>query len=209
MNIHMYPSTFTCESRMLRITGSLAKSNIFDQIHILAMWEEGLPEQETLDATRTVWRVQTPVFGSGGGLIRKTCRFVEWTARCIWKFRGQKITCVNPHSLSMLPLALAFRLLKRCKIVYDTHEFEPETINNHGIRQAVSKVIERCSMPFLERVVVTTDGYGQLYEKRYGIDNVLVVKNYPLRFDEVPPTEGGMKQRLGIPDDELLFVYQG
>ena len=209
VNIHMYPSTFTCESRMLRITGSLVEAEVFEQIHILAMWEEGLPERESLDATRTVWRVRTPLFGSGGGLIRKTCRFMEWTARCLWKFRGQKVACVNPHSLSMLPLALAFRLFMWCKIVYDTHEFEPETINNHGIRQFFSKVIEWCSMPFLDTVVVTTDGYGRLYEERYGIRNVVVVKNYPLRFDSNQAPAAGMKQKLGIPDDALLFVYQG
>jgi glycosyltransferase involved in cell wall biosynthesis len=209
VNLHMYPTTFTNESRMLRITGSLIKAAMFDHIHILAMWDSGLAEKETLDAGRTVWRVRTPLFGSGGGVLRKVCRFIEWTIRCLWLFRGKKVECVNPHSLSMLPLAMAFRLLKRCKVVYDTHEFEPETIECRGLRQVFAKFIERCSMPFIDSIVVTSDGFGRLYEERYGVDNVVVVKNYPLRYQNPERSSPGIKQQLGIPANELVFVYQG
>jgi glycosyltransferase involved in cell wall biosynthesis len=209
LDIHMYPSTFRHESRILRITGSLTEAQMFDQIHILATWEDGLPECEALDETRTVYRVRTPWLGQGGGLIRKTFRFLEWSLRCLKMSRGQHIECVHPHSLSMLPMALAFRLLTGCKVVYDTHEFEPETIDARGVRKLMGKVIERCAMPFLDRIVVTSDGFGQLYEQVYGVDNVVVVKNYPLRHETGSEPGVSLKQRLGIPEDELLFIYQG
>ena len=209
LDIHMYPSSFRHESRILRITGSLCEARVFDRIHILATWERGLPECEPLDANRTVWRVRTPCMGYGGGLIRKTCRFLEWSLRCLNRFRSQDIECVHPHSLSMLPMALAFRVLTGCRVVYDTHEFEPETIEARGVRKLMGKMIERCAMPFLDRIVVTSDGFGRLYEERYGVDNVVVVKNYPLRHQPGQGPDVTLKQRLGIPEDELLFIYQG
>ncbi len=209
IDIHMYPSTFRHESRILRITNSLAQEGLFDQIHILATWGERLPESERLDAIRTVCRVRTSWTGSGGGRLRKALRFLEWTLRCLWKFRAREIDCVHPHSLSALPMALMFRLFKRCKVVYDTHEFESETIACQGLHQRAAKLIERCAMPFLDRIVVTSDGFGRLYEQQYGVSNVRVVKNYPVRSQEAPSEDCSLKRRLGLPGDHMLFIYQG
>ena len=45
MNVHIYPSTIENESRILKITTSLAKARFFKKIEIIGKWRDGLPER--------------------------------------------------------------------------------------------------------------------------------------------------------------------
>lgn len=211
VNLHMYPSSFTHESRMLRITGSLRDARVFQKIFLVALWDEGLPEWEELDETRTVWRVRTRLVPAARGGLWKVLRFLEWTWVALRHFRGAQVACVNPHCLSALPMAYFFRLFKRCKVVYDTHEWESETVEARGIRKRLWPLIEKAVIHHCDTVVVTTDGYGRLYREKYGINNVFVVKNFPLR--RAAQTERirtpMLREYCGLKEGDLLYIYQG
>src|SRR5687768_6150456 len=96
--LHVYPSTFTHDSRILRETKSLAEAGIFDDIHIGAIWQKGLAGHEDLDAHRHVWRV--PLWTARlEGPAAKLLRFAEWYARILWRFWRRPPDFVNCHSL--------------------------------------------------------------------------------------------------------------
>lgn len=58
MNIHIYPSSFTNESRILKIVRSLRSRAVFQRVMVLALWKEGLPRHEVLGEGIEVLRVE-------------------------------------------------------------------------------------------------------------------------------------------------------
>jgi glycosyltransferase involved in cell wall biosynthesis len=207
-NVHMYPSPFTHETRMLRITASLADHGIFDRILVVAaLRTPGTREHERLDAAREVWRVRTVVRRSG--FLTKALNSFEWSLRVLWGLRREPIDCLNPHSLSVLPLAVLIKLFKGCRVIYDAHEIETETTEVVGARKALSRLTERLLIRFVEAVNLTSEGHGAWYRREYGLDNVWVVRNCPYRRTMVPRPPSIFRAKFGIPDGHLVFLYQG
>jgi glycosyltransferase involved in cell wall biosynthesis len=207
-NVHIYPTAFRHESRILRITGSLAGAQVFDRFEVYAMWDEGLPVEEFIDAKRSVWRMRSRI-PRKMGLIAKMLRFCEWTVRGVMRSRNRQLACVNPHSVSALPMAVCLKLLKRCHLVYDTHELETETVEAHGVRKLLGKIVERALIPFADKVVVTTDGYAEWYRSHYKLTNVVTIKNYPLRADRSISSNRTLRDDCNLKPNDILFVYQG
>ncbi len=210
VNLHIYPSTFKHESRMLKETKSVADADLFDQVYIAAIWEDGLEQHERLDEKRQVWRVRLRIDSQQSGLVLKVMRYMEWQARIFLRFRASCVRCVNCHSLPVLPIGLLFKMFSKSILVYDTHEIETETAGAVGIRRSLSKLVERLLIHFVDAVITVNESIAQWYRNEYGLKNVTTVRNIPYQQD------GGavsgvsiLKSKFGIDDDEILFIYQG
>ena len=209
INLHVYQSCFLHESRMLRITKSLVDNRVFDKIYILARWKSGLPDKEQLDASREVWRLRTrfvPRFFRG---ISKLLTVLEWFARVAWAVRRLPVSCINCHSLVVLPLCVALSRLKSCRLVYDTHELETETASARGLRKWIGKAVERWLIRYADVVVVVGDRIAEWYRNEYGLGNVDVVRNLP--YGDAP--RGGcttlLRDAFELQRSDILFLYQG
>jgi glycosyltransferase involved in cell wall biosynthesis len=206
VNIHLYPSPFTHETRMLKITKSLADRGVFDEIHLVALWKEGLPERERLDDVRRVWRVRL----SEGRFARgKLAKWLEWMLRGVWGFRGRRVACVNPHSVACLPMGAWLKRLKKCKLVYDTHELETETATLGGARKRLTKKLERKYLGRCDAVSVVSEGIAEWYQREYSLPHVWTVKNFPYRRAAGTPAGDELKRHCGLREGETLFLYQG
>lgn len=207
-SVHMYPSAFTHETRILRITASLVEQGIFDRVMVVAaLRTPGTAEHESLDAAREVWRVRTAV--PRAGLVTKALNSAEWSLRVLWGLRRQQIDCLNPHSLSVLPLAVLIKLMKGCRVIYDAHEIETETTEVRGVRRTLSRLTERLLVRFVDAINLTSEGHGDWYRREYGRDDVWVVRNCPYRRKGGPRPPSAFREKFGIPDDHLVFLYQG
>ena len=202
-NLHAYPSPFTHESRMLKETKAIADAGLFEKIMIAAVWQPGLPERESLDERREVWRVRLWF----GAMFGKAVRHLEWILRVYLKFRSQRVSTVNCHSLSVLPLGMLFKYGKRARVVYDTHELETETAVMSGLRKRLSKWVEARLIRRVDDVIVVSDSIAEWYRDTYGLKDIAVVRNFPMFSETAPPVD--VKRRLGIPSDSILFIYQG
>lgn len=199
-NLHAYPAAMRHESRILKGTRSIAEAGLFDKVLIAAREAPARAGREKLAAGREIWRL--PVRSRN-----KLLRHIEWMARVYLKFRRETIACVNCHSLSVLPLGVLFKRFHGARLVYDAHELETETAVMRGARRAISRLVERWLIGDVDRVIVVSESIARWYRERYGIDNVSVVRNIP---EPGPNGDGvGLKQRLGLPRDALLFLYQG
>jgi glycosyltransferase involved in cell wall biosynthesis len=209
VNVHMYPSPFTHETRILRITNTLARSGVFDRIHVVAAQRErvDLAEHEDLDLVRHVWRVPTRV--ARRGLVGKVVNALEWSVRVLWYFRKEPVACINVRTLSVLPVGVLLKLLKRARLIYDVHEIETETPEITGVRRTASKLTESILVRFADEVAVTSDMHGQWYESNLKLPHVWVVRNYPYQRVDVPPTKSLLREAFDIPPDHFLFLYQG
>jgi len=212
MNVHLYPSYFTNESRILRIVDSLRKHCIFEEILIVAIARTDLPGRETLLPGVHLARVD-PAFGrslhkSWSGRLIKAC---GWYAAVLGLLRTLPIDCINCHSLSVLPIGAILRLWKGCRLVYDTHELETETVSSRGIRRQVARLVERLLIGQCDAVSVVNQSIAEWYRARYGIPTVWSIRNMPRSSPgELRPT-GWLRRAVGLEGrpECLLFLYQG
>lgn len=208
-NVHFYPSTFRFESRMLKETSTALASGAVDEVLILARWEPGLSEVEQIDSHRTVRRLRTRLGDRLPGVLGSVVRLVEWQARAFIAIVRARPGIVNPHSLPVLPVAAAARLMTRAAIIYDTHELETETVGASALRRRIGRMLERLLIPMCAAVVVVNQSIGDWYRTHYKRARVIVVRNVPYRAARPVDRTTTLRDRLGIPADELVFLYQG
>lgn len=210
INIHIYPSPFKHESRMLKETKSIADAGLVDKIFIVALWEPGLKQFEKIDDKREVWRVPLKTGRLPSiRILSRVINLIEWQIRIFFRFRQERVVMFNCHSLKCLPIGVLFKIALRSKLIYDTHELETERNGWSAPIRIISKVLERMLMPFIDVIFVVSDSIGEWYRANYPFKEVCVVKNVPYRKDDIDEPSDILKQRFHIRDDEILFIYQG
>jgi len=134
---------------------------------------------------------------------------MEWSLRAYLKLFKQPIACVNPHSLSVLPLAIALSITTRCRVVYDAHEIETETSEQIGFRKWLSRLIERWLVPWVDWICLTSPGHVAWYQAAFPRANISLVRNCPYKVVDWSKQPSHFRQVFDIPQDHLVFLYQG
>lgn len=209
VNVHIYPSPLTHESRMLRITDALARAGIFREIELVGVLGPGLATCESVDAHRTLVRLPRKWMKDGDGLLPKLVRTVEWSARVALSMRGRAVTCINAHSLSVLPLCVMLKWMTGARLVYDTHELETETHAQKGLRQKLARFTERVLIRRCDLVFVVSDGIADWYARTYGIERPVVVRNVPQFKPPAVADDPQARERRGLVERRLACIYQG
>jgi glycosyltransferase involved in cell wall biosynthesis len=209
INIHVYPSPLTHESRILRITDALAQAGIFDRIEVVGVARADLPAAEAVDAKRSLVRLPRKLFGRSEGSAAKLVRTLEWSVRVLSSLRGRKVACINAHSLAVLPLCVLAAKMSGARLVYDTHELETETVAAHGLRQRLARSVERMLIRSCDMVCVVSDSIADWYAREYGIARPAVVRNIPqYRVPRVGDCYE-VRARMGLRPGRVGFIYQG
>lgn len=206
LNLHLYPSRLTHESRMDRICSAVATFGLFAEVHQVGVAGEGLPPDEV--DSRGFRRLR--IAGAqqeARGLVGKATAALSWSIRVLQRYRGEDVACVNAHSLAVLPLATLLAARHRAKLIYDTHELETETNSARGVRLHVLRALEAALIGRADAVSVVSPGIADWYAQRYRMPRPFVVRNMPDRLGAVTPVD--LRSRLGIPGDATLFLYQG
>lgn len=178
-------------------------------MRILAMWRKDTPSTELLEDGIEVVRVAPYFTAVAGSKLSRVLCFISWYVAVLVSLKGKKVDCVNCHSLTVLPLCVAIKLWKRCPLIYEPHELETETSASRGIRKKVARGVERSLIAFSDAVCVVNRSIAAWYEKTYNLSPVVVVRNVPYRNDTPPSRTGVLRRRIGLNDDNLLFIYQG
>jgi glycosyltransferase involved in cell wall biosynthesis len=209
LNIHIYPSTFANESRILKIVRSLKHHSVFTQVKVLAVWKSGLPRHEVLESGIEVLRVEPLFGGSSGGALGRICKVAGWYVGVLWALRGLKVSCFNCHSLPVLPLSVVVKWWKRCALVYEPHELETETAGLRGARQWLARWVERLLIGTADSVSVVNCSIADWYLARYRLSSISVVRNVPYRNEAEPLRTGKLRKAVGLDDNAQVFLYQG
>lgn len=210
LNIHIYPSQFKFESRILKITESLITHNIIDEVVIIALPGESLSEWEIIDDKRKVWRPSVYSFGLHKGTVYKLLFLIQYFFKVSKFALTNKVSLVNSHSITDLPVAYWIALLNRARLVYDTHELETERNGLTPISKKVYKRIEQALIYKADHIFVVSESIRQWYIDRYNLDNkkISTVKNIPKPFT-AQPANNLFEEQLGISPSSIKFLYQG
>lgn len=206
LNIHLYQSTITNESRILKITQSLARKDYFGQIHIVGLHDKGLPTVEDVSEKIKIIRIRNIFHTTNPASRIRYLTLIEWNIRLFFLYLFKNVRCINAHSVPVLPVSFFLKRMKRCVLIYDTHELETET-ETEGFGKKLSKWIERMFIGAADRVIVVGESIRKWYENEYQLRGILTIKNIPHAFTVENRKE--LKSMFGISDNEVLFIYQG
>jgi glycosyltransferase involved in cell wall biosynthesis len=204
INLHVYPSPFTHESRILRETATLAERSNFERIIMVGTTAPGLPALEVLDCRREIHRFDRP---AGGGLLGKSLATGTWSRSVLGAYSSQPVACVNCHSLPVLPLCVRLAARTGATLVYDAHELETETNGLRGVRQLGSRLVERALIGRADAVIVVGEAIADWYQRRYAMPRPAVVLNCPDRSRV--GRSNLLRERLGISPGQRIFLCQG
>lgn len=214
INIHIYPSPFEHESRILRETKSVADSGLVGKVYMVGIWEPGLAEFETVDQKREVWRVPLRTGKLPAHVISRVIKILEWQIRIFLRYRDESVLVFNCHNLASLPIGVIFKLLYRVKLVYDTHELETERSGWPYLLRVAAKQLERVLVRFVDVLFVVSDSIGTWYRHNCRIEEIHVIKNVPYNVinhgkSEASVSRALLREPFNVRDDEILFIYQG
>jgi glycosyltransferase involved in cell wall biosynthesis len=205
INIHLYPSPFINESRILREARSLAKIGLFDRIDLVGLGQTGLPESENIrDGLRIVRFGQRE---AGRGVFRKIADTAGWSRAVYRNYRRAPIACISCHSVTALPLAVLLQRATGARIIYDAHELETEANGLRGVRKYLTKVVERSLIRYVDHCIFVGRAIEEWYIREYRLDSTTVLYNCPPR-QEAGKTDY-FREQFSIPSDQPIFLYQG
>ena len=209
MNIHLYPTPLTMESRIARITGILADHKIFNRIVTVGTQVDDLPDSQTLDSVRSIVRVPRR-WESSNNLLGKVIKTTSWSSRVSHKLADWKIDCINCHSLPLLPLCVRLKKRHGAKLIYDPHELETESVTSRGIRRLMLRRIERKLIHEADACVFVSHAIAQWYREKYQLSNTTVFRNIPRGQAATAPAKSRiLRDKFRISDEHIVFIYQG
>jgi glycosyltransferase involved in cell wall biosynthesis len=204
INLHVYPSPFTHESRILRESAVIAERARFDQVVLVGTGALELAAVERLDSRREIRRFER---GAGVGLLGKSFATLAWSRRVLQAYASQPIACVNCHSLPVLPLCALLAARTGASLIYDAHELETETQGLSGLRQLVSRLVERSLIHRADAMIVVGEAIADWYQREYSMERPTVVLNCPDRSSS--GRADLLRTRLGISASQRIFLCQG
>ena len=208
INVHLYPTAMTHESRIFKETAALASIGAFDHIVLVGARSGDLPEQEAIDARREIVRLSCSGPSWLAGSAGKAVGVLAWSLRVAGQLAGSAISCINCHSLPTLPLGVYLKARTGARLVYDAHELETETNGLGGLRRRASKIVERLLIRFVDETIVVSEGIADWYSAAYSGRRPAVVLNCPPAVHR-PVASDRLRAALDLPDDAILFLYQG
>lgn len=125
--------------------------------------------------------------------------YAEFNIRLLFYLLLNKFDIVCGCDLDTLPAAVLAAKLKRKKVVYDAHEYFPESPELIGkpFKQSVWYFIEKILVSRVDALYTVTNSIAQIFNKKYKV-NCVVVRNLPVKDDS----------KIKIQDSGFL-LYQG
>ena len=209
ISLHLYPSSFSYESRMLRSCRSALKEKIIDEVLILAVLKDGLPHQEYIDKKIKVIRLE-PMKLLNKKFIPSSLKALSWYISSIKTIINVDINYINCHSIFVLPLSVFLKFWKKALLIYEPHELETETImmKNKFIK-TTCKILEKYFINFSDSICVVNPSIASWYKEKYDLKKIWIVKNISSIKKIKKNKSGKLRGLLKINKNEKVFLYQG
>lgn len=204
--LHLYQSPMENESRLLRMGRSLTAISPPLEIRLVGLQVDQRSGLEPVDERVTVDRIGT-ASPKHDTLHSRFQKVGGWFLAVFKAYRDQPVAVVSAHSVFALPLAFALGRSTRAPVVYNPHELETRTPSMVGIKRVIAETIERSLVRRCALVTAVNQEIADWYRRRYHLNDVLVVHNYPAASAQRPARD--LRSELGIPEDSVLVIHTG
>lgn len=207
-SIHIYPSNMEWETRINKITRTMIKMKIQKRVLVIGISKKNNHFIYKREKGVLVWlNKSTNLFYFN--FFCKITDFLILYISCLLRLRNVKFNFLNPHSLSVLPLALILKFTKKnVKIIYDTHELETETSGSSIIKKYFKKIIEKICIKFVDQTIVVSPSIKKWYKKRYGLKKITTIINVPEKLNHKYNKSFNI-QNFNLDPLRLTFCYHG
>jgi len=126
--------------------------------------------------------------------------YAEFNIRLLCFLLFKKTDIITSNDLDTLPACFIASKLKKCGLVYDSHELYtevPELYNRKRIKY-IWEWIERMIVPRLSQNITVCQSIADIYHKKYQV-KFNVIKNLPNKINEIDSTL----------QKEKIIIYQG
>jgi glycosyltransferase involved in cell wall biosynthesis len=208
-NLHIYPTPFLFESRILRETNSLIKLKLVDKIHIVSTWNDNLLESEQIDSNRLVIRFKFNVGINHNSLISKILNYILFYFYVLKHYYAANITVINCHSLLILPIGVILKIIKpKTILIYDAHELETHRTGMSNFFVFVSILLEKILIKWVDKTIVVSPSIQEFYKNKYPFKNVYLLRNIPQKIMSSFRNQV-FNKKFSIELDDIIFIYQG
>ena len=209
-NLHVYFNALKHETRILKVTRSLAENGFAERIYVVGIWEPGLARHEVLDGRRQIRRFRLLIPRVSGNGVWQMLRVAEFCVRAVFFAIGRKIDLINCHMAVLLPVCVGLRRLLGAALVYEPHELESEQPGLTERRKRIVRRVEQKYVPESDLVIHVGLPAARWYEETFGYKPVHALNNTPYAAEA--PAIGAspiLRNRFQIPAGDLVFIYQG
>lgn len=200
---------FMPDERVLREATTLSGYRF--NIEIVAWDRTGKFKTRELYGNIHIYRVSVKSkFGSG--IKQVIPLFIFWNKAFLRVMKEKDVNIYHAHDFYNLPLAFFVNLLRKRKLIYDSHENFPEFLKK-GNPFWVSKIVEimeRFLLKKVDYVITASDTLRKKFEN-FGIKNVKTVGNWKskkLRNVDLKEVYK-LKKKFNITKKDFVVVYIG
>lgn len=218
---HIFLSSIESETRLYKEASYTLANRICTRVAVLGLWKVGLAKNEIADSGLEIKRYPTLSRRfQNSFLVRRIAVFrrilallslVQFAIVCIATVVRMRPDHVSCHNALLLPVAWCSARMVGATLEYLPHELEAERTGLSGIAKFATTAIERCFIRKARNVVVVCEPIRKWYEDKYNLTQLYVIRNVPekeaIKIREIP--DGDFRSRFNIPDDAIVFIYQG
>lgn len=201
-NIHLYPSDFKHETRIEKEAKAINKLVYFNKIFLLGMGSGNFKIDKKIYVKLFGFKNTNKIIG------QKIISFIIFYLSVLFFLTNKDVKLINAHSVSVLPLAFLLKIIKRSKLVYDTHELETETDQMSSFRKFIFKFIEKKIIHHCDLIITVSENISDWYSKEYKINRPLVIKN-GCNFYKIDKKKNLLRKKLKISNNKKILLYQG
>jgi len=207
--VHVTTDAAVNASRIMKEVFTQSRYILNSQSVVLATSLPTLDDVELVTNTIEIHRWKPRFVGwrgvPGSALLRK----FSWVLECKQAILRERPSLIVAHSVGTLLSAKLASAQAKVPLIYDCHELETMATNESRVLKVIFSVIERLLIRKVNAVIVVNDSIAEWYENEYGF-RPYVLKAYPdARWQSVDSDKTKFRSKFGIPEDDIIFLYQG
>ncbi|WP_319545864.1 glycosyltransferase [Ruegeria conchae] len=127
------------------------------------------------------------------------------------------IVAIHAHDIYCLPCGVMLSQRLKVPLIYDAHEYEPARATKMDEQAPeLPEWIEDDCFPYVTRMITVSDGFGELYEKRFAGPPPTIVMNAPeveastlTKPVQLREDFRTVREQANVGDDVPLIVFTG
>lgn len=122
-----------------------------------------------------------------------------------------KPSVIHCHDTLFLPIAVLVKYLCNSKLIYDAHELESNKNGQSKINAYFTLKIEKLLWDKIDALICVSNSINDWYVAEFGAKYSEVILNSPIIGNQqiIKSDNFSLRKKLGIREDEILFVYVG
>ena len=212
MNIVMLVlNNITYDARVHKQAVSLSRAGY--SVTVIGLLDDASPSREEKNGY-SILRLKIRSFKGSSDTLTQFFRYLEFNLLAVMTILSLHPEVCHAHALQALPACWLAAAISRCKLIYDSHEFEQGQDFSAGSRiprlmQLLWVWPEKLFIHSADAVLTVSESLADALVRTYRIEKPLVIRNCPERSSLDSPVLQNNKHDVEIPPGWPVILYQG